>query len=169
MTQRPCCACAGNCGLQVDLPAPAGDKGGAFAALFAEELGLVLEVAAADAAAVAKEFSDAGACASIIGKVSRVLSQSVSQSVRQSVNQAISQSVVSSSGDQWIRNRHRMRHEEHVRQSGTIVRPSTAGSCCCSMVPSACSPIPHCVAYVSRSSCANWAPARLGGTSSLRP
>ena len=42
-------AFAGNCGLDVEVPALGGD---AFAALFAEELGLVLEVAAEDEARV---------------------------------------------------------------------------------------------------------------------
>ncbi|KAI7838801.1 hypothetical protein COHA_007416 [Chlorella ohadii] len=36
-------AFAGNCGVSVDLPAPASDPHGPMAALFAEELGLVLE------------------------------------------------------------------------------------------------------------------------------
>jgi purine-cytosine permease-like protein len=43
--------------------------GAALAALFAEELGLVLEVAAAEAEAVAARYSKAGVPARVIGKV----------------------------------------------------------------------------------------------------
>lgn len=56
-------AFAGNCGVAVDLPAPAAD---AMAALFAEELGLVLEVAPEHEAAVLAAYQAAGvACAAI--------------------------------------------------------------------------------------------------------
>ena len=55
-------AFAGNCGVSVDLPA-----GDAMAALFAEELGLVLEVAAEDEAAVLAAYSAAGVPCSAIG------------------------------------------------------------------------------------------------------
>ena len=61
----------GNCGLRVDLPAaPAADAGqGAMGPLFAEELGLVLEVASSRAAAVAAAFTSAGVPCAAIGKV----------------------------------------------------------------------------------------------------
>ncbi|KAL4423911.1 hypothetical protein ABPG75_001212 [Micractinium tetrahymenae] len=55
-------AFAGNCGVSVDLPA-----GDAMAALFAEELGLVLEVAAENEAAVLAAYSAAGVPCSAIG------------------------------------------------------------------------------------------------------
>lgn len=58
-------------GLDVDLPAPsdpADAKFGPLAALFAEELGWVLEVASADADAVVKAYRDAGVEARVVGK-----------------------------------------------------------------------------------------------------
>ncbi len=65
---------AGDCGIQVDLPAPAhaadAAVGGAIAALFHEELGLVLEVAADQAQAVVQAYTKAGVAASVVGKVS---------------------------------------------------------------------------------------------------
>jgi phosphoribosylformylglycinamidine synthase len=57
-------AFAGNCGLRVDLPNPTGD---ALGALFAEELGMVLEVAEADADGVAARFSAVGVPCHSIG------------------------------------------------------------------------------------------------------
>lgn len=60
-------AFAGNCGVTVDLPAPAHDPHGPMAALFAEELGLVLEVAAADEAAVLATYAAAGVPCAAIG------------------------------------------------------------------------------------------------------
>jgi phosphoribosylformylglycinamidine synthase len=51
-------AFAGNCGLEVELPAEA-DGADALAVLFAEELGLVLEVDAADALGVAEALTAA--------------------------------------------------------------------------------------------------------------
>lgn len=59
-------AFAGNCGISVDLPLPAG---GAMAALYAEELGLVLEVAAGREAEVLSAYAAAGVSASKIGTV----------------------------------------------------------------------------------------------------
>jgi len=64
-------AFASNSGLDVDLPAPsdpADAKFGPLAALFAEELGWVLEVASADADAVVKAYRDAGVEARVVGK-----------------------------------------------------------------------------------------------------
>jgi phosphoribosylformylglycinamidine synthase len=61
-------AFAGNCGISVDLPAAStADSGhGAMAALFAEELGLVLEVSPEHEAAVLAAYAAAGvACARI--------------------------------------------------------------------------------------------------------
>ena len=61
-------AFAGNCGVSVDLPAAgaADSSHGAMAALFAEELGLVLEVAPEHEAAVLAAYAAAGvACARI--------------------------------------------------------------------------------------------------------
>lgn len=70
---RPTIARAGNCGISVDLPTPtsaASAELSSFAALFAEELGLVLEVAGDKAALVSSLFNQAGVPCSIIGKVS---------------------------------------------------------------------------------------------------
>lgn len=63
---------AGNCGISVDLPTPtsaASPELAPFAALFAEELGLVLEVHPGKAALVSSLFNQAGVPCSIIGKV----------------------------------------------------------------------------------------------------
>lgn len=63
---------AGNCGISVDLPTPtsaASPELASFAALFAEELGLVLEVHSEKAALVSSLFNQAGVPCSIIGKV----------------------------------------------------------------------------------------------------
>lgn len=62
----------GNCGIEVDLPAPtnplpAGQQ--ALAALFAEEPGLVLEVGQEDADLATSLFAQAGVRCSVIGKV----------------------------------------------------------------------------------------------------
>lgn len=71
-------AFAGDCGLHVDLAAPAqavdyatgvdATQGAALAALFAEELGLVLEVAPERAAAIVDQYKKAGVTATVIGK-----------------------------------------------------------------------------------------------------
>lgn len=61
-------AFAGNCGLAVDLPEPEGDPHGAFAALFAEELGLLIEVDAANEAEVLAAYKEAHVPAAVIGK-----------------------------------------------------------------------------------------------------
>lgn len=66
------CLAAGNCGISVDLPAPtsaASQDLAPFAALFSEELGLVLEVHPGKAALVSSLFNQAGVSCSIIGKV----------------------------------------------------------------------------------------------------
>ncbi|GLC44010.1 hypothetical protein PLESTB_000219600 [Pleodorina starrii] len=66
-------AFAGNCGLSVDLPLPAHPADaahGAMGSLFAEELGLVLEVAAGREADVVEAYAQRGIQASVIGKVS---------------------------------------------------------------------------------------------------
>lgn len=63
---------AGNCGIIVDLPTPtaaASPELAPFAALFAEELGLVLEVHPDKAALVSSLFNQSGVPCSIIGKV----------------------------------------------------------------------------------------------------
>ncbi|KAL6745568.1 CobB/CobQ-like glutamine amidotransferase domain-containing protein [Haematococcus lacustris] len=66
-------AFAGNCGVQVDLAAPSLSAdvgcGSALAALFAEELGLVVEVAAGEAEQVQAAYAGAGLAAARIGKV----------------------------------------------------------------------------------------------------
>lgn len=61
----------GNCGFSVDLPAPAAASPelATFAALYAEELGLVLEVHPDKAALVSSLFNQAGVPCSIIGSV----------------------------------------------------------------------------------------------------
>eukprot|EP00955_Chlamydomonas_euryale_P022055 232926-Chlamydomonas_euryale.AAC.2 len=61
-------AFAGNCGVVADLPTPASDPHNVFAALFAEELGLILEVPASQADSVAAKYAAAGVAASVIGK-----------------------------------------------------------------------------------------------------
>lgn len=60
-------AFSGNVGVTAALPAPA--QGGAMAALFAEELGLLLEVAPANEAAVLAAYTSAGVPAARIGAV----------------------------------------------------------------------------------------------------
>ncbi|KAK9814223.1 hypothetical protein WJX72_002529 [[Myrmecia] bisecta] len=62
-------AFAGNCGIQVDLPQPA--EGGAFGALYAEELGLVVEVQPQEEEAVLRSYAEAGVSAASIGSVTR--------------------------------------------------------------------------------------------------
>lgn len=61
----------GNCGLTVDLPAAehaADARYGALSTLFAEELGLLLEVAPADVATVTSLFAQSGAPCAVIGR-----------------------------------------------------------------------------------------------------
>ena len=62
---------AGDCGLTVDLPPVPSLSGrdGALAALFAEELGVVLEVSAQAAASVLQAFEAAGVPCAVIGSV----------------------------------------------------------------------------------------------------
>jgi phosphoribosylformylglycinamidine synthase len=60
-------AFSGNCGVAVDLPSPASDPHGPLAALFAEELGLVLEVAPENEAAVLAAYAAAGVPCAAIG------------------------------------------------------------------------------------------------------
>ncbi|KAK9795604.1 hypothetical protein WJX73_007566 [Symbiochloris irregularis] len=62
-------AFAGNCGIEVDLPLPAADNTAHMGTLFAEELGLILEVAPTQRSAVLAAYKDAGVLASVIGKV----------------------------------------------------------------------------------------------------
>ncbi|KIY99597.1 phosphoribosylformylglycinamidinesynthase [Monoraphidium neglectum] len=65
-------AFAGNCGLSVDLPLPTNqlpEGQAALAALFAEELGLVLEVSPEDADMASSIFNQAGVPCAIIGRV----------------------------------------------------------------------------------------------------
>jgi phosphoribosylformylglycinamidine synthase len=57
-------AFSGNCGIDVEI----GGAGGALAALFAEELGLVLECRATDAAAVGAELAAAGVPCARLGR-----------------------------------------------------------------------------------------------------
>ena len=63
----------------MDLPAPAVDAHGALAALFAEELGLVIEVAEGDMDAVVGAYRAAGLPCHVIG--STLANQEVSISV----------------------------------------------------------------------------------------
>ena len=75
-------AFAGDCGIDVNLPTPARPvdaaavsgcgAGPTLAVLFAEELGLVLEVDEADADDVIARFKDGGVPCSAVGRVSRV-------------------------------------------------------------------------------------------------
>ncbi|EFN52340.1 hypothetical protein CHLNCDRAFT_139160 [Chlorella variabilis] len=60
-------AFAGNCGVAVDLPAPAADPHGELAVLFAEELGWVLEVSEEQEAAVLAAYVAAGVPCAAIG------------------------------------------------------------------------------------------------------
>ena len=85
-------AFAGNCGINVNLSGEAS----AFEALFAEELGLVLEVKAADAEAVIAKYEAAGAKCSVVGSVSK--DQSISVSVR---NEEVISVDVSTLRDSW--------------------------------------------------------------------
>ncbi|BBN14710.1 phosphoribosylformylglycinamidine synthase [Marchantia polymorpha subsp. ruderalis] len=64
-------AFAGNCGIVVDLPSPADDNSqlAPFSTLFAEELGLLLEVKRSDKDAILAELEAAGVTCSAIGKV----------------------------------------------------------------------------------------------------
>ena len=57
--------------MQADLPAASAQDSahGAFASLFAEELGLVLEVQSSDAASIVEAYCRAGLTAYVIGKV----------------------------------------------------------------------------------------------------
>eukprot|EP00741_Cyanophora_paradoxa_P009030 tig00001437_g8743.t1 len=59
-------AFAGNCGIDVELSGPAG---GEIAALFAEELGLCLEVAPENEAEVTRVLSEAGVAVAAVGSV----------------------------------------------------------------------------------------------------
>lgn len=56
--------------LQVDLPAPKLESSGVIGTLFAEELGLLLEVDSAQESAVLSSYRDAGLPVSRIGTVS---------------------------------------------------------------------------------------------------
>ena len=66
------CPTSGNCGISVDLPAPSDASAdmATYAALFAEELGLVLEVTPGTAEMATSLFNQAGVPCSIIGTVS---------------------------------------------------------------------------------------------------
>ena len=57
--------------MQADLPAASAQDSahGAFASLFAEELGLVLEVQSSDAASIVEAYCRAGLTAYVVGKV----------------------------------------------------------------------------------------------------
>ncbi len=70
-------AFAGNCGLEVDIPAPAVDAHGALAALFAEELGLVVEVASGQEAEVIAAYWQAGVSAEVVGRTRRDMEVSI--------------------------------------------------------------------------------------------
>ena len=60
-------AYAGNRGIKLSLESPEKNEMSKFAALFAEELGLIVEVNKADADSVLKAYSDAGVPVQIIG------------------------------------------------------------------------------------------------------
>jgi len=74
-------AFAGDCGVVVDLPAPAHSSdaahGNALATLFAEELGLVIEVSQGEAATIVSQYIKAGVHAAVIGKTSAAKSISL--------------------------------------------------------------------------------------------
>jgi phosphoribosylformylglycinamidine synthase len=57
---------AGNCGIEIDVPADTGNSD-PIAVLFSEELGFVLEVAGSDLETVQSVFSEAGVPALVIG------------------------------------------------------------------------------------------------------
>jgi len=61
-------AFAGNCGMDVDLPCALEDPYGAFAALYAEELGLMLEVAPEHVEEVLAAYKEASVPATVIGR-----------------------------------------------------------------------------------------------------
>lgn len=60
-------AFAGNCGISANLASPAEDPHESFAALFAEELGLILEVAPENESEVLAAYTTAGVPAVVIG------------------------------------------------------------------------------------------------------
>lgn len=63
-------ALTGNCGLSVDLPSPpAADAHGPLATLFAEELGLIIEVSKAKADTILAMFASHAVPAAVIGHV----------------------------------------------------------------------------------------------------
>eukprot|EP00891_Asterochloris_glomerata_P009825 jgi/Astpho2/9825/fgenesh1_pm.00149_%23_37_t len=63
-------AFAGNCGIQVDLPGPGNQtEDAALAALFAEELGLMLEVSPQEEQAVLEAYQQAGVPVRTVGSV----------------------------------------------------------------------------------------------------
>lgn len=64
--------------MQVDLPANAGEGTGVLGALFAEELGLVLEIAPEDEAEVCAAYSGRGLSVASIGSTSGDLAVSIS-------------------------------------------------------------------------------------------
>ena len=61
--------CTGDCGIEVDLPEPVCNPTSPFSALFAEELGLVIEVDTEAAGSVSQQFESAGVPCRVIGKV----------------------------------------------------------------------------------------------------
>jgi hypothetical protein len=63
---------SGNCGLSADLPSPTADPHGVMASLFAEELGLVIEVSSSEASSIVDMYVKAGVPAQVIGKVNGV-------------------------------------------------------------------------------------------------
>lgn len=79
-------AFAGNCGVSVDLPTPASDPHGPMAALFAEELGLVLEVAPEHEAAVLAAYAAAGVPCAAIGATTAGQDVSVSVGGQQQIS-----------------------------------------------------------------------------------
>eukprot|EP00798_Chlamydomonas_sp_ICE-L_P025491 gene25491-11147_t len=71
-------AFAGNCGISADLPAATNTDEPVLAALFAEELGLVMEMTAENAEVAVAAYKAAGVPASIIGKSSSAMACSIS-------------------------------------------------------------------------------------------
>ncbi len=79
-------AFAGNCGIEANLPLPAEDPHGAFATLYAEELGLLLEVSPENESEVLAAYTSAGIPAFTIGSTSASPSVSITVDGKQEIS-----------------------------------------------------------------------------------
>jgi phosphoribosylformylglycinamidine synthase len=83
-------AFAGNCGLSINLDTSGNSSHGVFSSLFAEELGLVLEVAPEKEGAVLQAFASAHVPASVIGSTLSNSTISVSVGGSEVINNSVS-------------------------------------------------------------------------------